>query len=598
MAKRNGEQTSPISEKLRRTGSIHCVIHCLGIPSNSKFTSFSNVKSDPSEKLSYLQSIQNRRLSEPHDSQHRMKDMCDIIPESLEGLDLEITGYHRDCYKRFTQHLLRLKQPSTPTHLQATPSKYHSPRKHVSAAAVKKFVSDECIFCDRNAIKVNGTTQKPSQTFAAWKNRESGWQKIEKMAEALGNFRLYRKIEGVDLYAADAHFHEQCYHRFCSDYHNHQEKVNRRGTEYRIAAAHNAAYGVVKELLKTEVLDNLEVMPLTSLRDRYIVELDAQGVSNPDFRTSKLKGRIENDKDLKSAITFSKIPLNGINDYFSFWVVYSVSLTKSDAIACAYWLGKVDHVRETALCLREIIQKAYKDSADLPWPPTADELDQRSRDELPTELKRFLNFVLSGYDSGVQMTERINRLVYSIGEDLCRAVTNGQWKLSKHLLLCTTIRHMYRSKQLTTILNKLGHCEPYDFGLELETAIAEAVEAESTFLTPNIVCGEGSAVFHNEWDNLNRITTNVHGSNVVNCAAGIMIQERTNHSGSSADRTLPLFDRTKRRSLTLTTTVTLPPVTIYNRESPKFPENSSFMPPDDVEMAASIQEYYVWLICR
>lgn len=186
----------------------------------------------------------------------------------------------------------------------------------------------------------------------------------------------------------------------------------------------------------------------------------------------------------------------------------------------------------------------------------------------------------------------------SIGEDLCRAVTNGQWKLSKHMFLCTTVRHLYRSKQLTMILNRLGHCESYDFGLELETAMAKALDEGSTYLTPNIICGKGNAVFHNEWDNLNNITTNIHGSNVVNSAGGIMIQEIMSDATLSTERTLHLYDRSKNRSLKLDTPETIPPVTIYTRESPKFPENGSFLPPDDEVFTASLQEYYVWLMCR
>ena len=38
-----------------------------------------------------------------------------------------------------------------------------------------------------------------------------------------------------------------------------------------------------------------------------------------------------------------------------------------------------------------------------------------------------------------------------------------------------------------------------------------------------IVTGEGNIVFHCEWDNLNRTTTNVHGNNIVNSSGGIML---------------------------------------------------------------------------
>lgn len=97
--------------------------------------------------------------------------------------------------------------------------------------------------------------------------------------------------------------------------------------------------------------------------------------------------------------------------------------------------------------------------------------------------------------------------------------------MPKHILHCTTIRHLYRSRQLTTILSRLGHCETYDFGLELETALAKALDEVSTSLTPQIITGEGNNVFHLEWDNMNKIMTNIHGSNVVNSTGGIMIQE-------------------------------------------------------------------------
>jgi hypothetical protein len=75
------------------------------------------------------------------------------------------------------------------------------------------------------------------------------------------------------------------------------------------------------------------------------------------------------------------------------------------------------------------------------------------------------------------------------------------------------------------LLHKLGHSEFCDFGLELETAIAKALDDISTYLTPQIITGEANLVFHCEWDNSNKTTTNMHGSNIVNSAGGIMVQE-------------------------------------------------------------------------
>ena len=186
-------------------------------------------------------------------------------------------------------------------------------------------------------------------------------------------------------------------------------------------------------------------------------------------------------------------------------------------------------------------------------------------------------------------------------QDICRAVTKGEWKLSKNILLCTTVRHLYRSKQLTTILSRLGHCETYDFGLELETALAKALDEVSTSLTPQIITGEGNEVFHLEWDNMNKITTNIHGSNVVNSTGGIMIQEvKPGFDVNNKERTLPIYKRSMTRSLKVDTPEILAHIHIYSRVGPKFPKGAVFTPPtiNSEVYSKCIQDYHVWSLAR
>ena len=121
--------------------------------------------------------------------------------------------------------------------------------------------------------------------------------------------------------------------------------------------------------------------------------------------------------------------------------------------------------------LRETIISAFENSNDLRWPPTADQIDDVN-DVIPSSMSYFLKYIFSGKVNDT--STQVNRLVSSIGQDICRVVTNGEWKLPKHILLCMTVRHLYRSKQLTTLLNRLGHCESHAFSAELETSIAKA----------------------------------------------------------------------------------------------------------------------------
>ena len=106
----------------------------------------------------------------------------------------------------------------------------------------------------------------------------------------------------------------------------------------------------------------------------------------------------------------------------------------------------MDQISGLALMLRGAIQRGFQESKALPWPPTPDDL---ATVDIPHELVTFLNIVIARKPN--VSSDKVHRLVLSIGQDLCRCVTGGDLKLPKHVLLCMTVRHLYRSKHLTTI---------------------------------------------------------------------------------------------------------------------------------------------------
>ena len=77
-----------------------------------------------------------------------------------------------------------------------------------------------------------------------------------------------------------------------------------------------------------------------------------------------------------------------------------------------------------------------------------------------------------------------------------KTVTKGQWELPEHTLICITVRHPFRSRELTTMLNRLGHSETYKFALKLETAIAKVLHGSSNPLSTQTVVN--SAAFAKE----------------------------------------------------------------------------------------------------
>ena len=116
-------------------------------------------------------------------------------------------------------------------------------------------------------------------------------------------------------------------------------------------------------------------------------------------------------------------------------------------------------------------------------------------------------------------------LVFSIEQNLCRAVSEAEWKIPKHVLICVSVKHMFRSAQA-------GHddrgmvTQRAMIWIRVETVPAKAQVEVSTYLMPQIVTGEGNIGFHCEWDNLNRTTTSVHDNTIVNSSGGIMLTNK------------------------------------------------------------------------
>ena len=164
--------------------------------------------------------------------------------------------------------------------------------------------------------------------------------------------------------------------------------------------------------------------------------------------------------------------------------------------------------------------KNSKQQKPIWWPHTARELEDQD-DILPPDLKKILTTLITGHESDSN-TAKVNPLVLSLGQDLCRPVTNGIWTLPKHILLCMTLRLMFRSAELITLISRLDHSANYSYSLELETALATMVQQSSNMLTSQIIRNPASnSLFHSDFDNFDKFTAT--GS--VHTSHGIMLQE-------------------------------------------------------------------------
>ena len=504
-------------------------------------------------RLDKLNDIKQKRLNQPLKSSYRLSQICVQIPESLSPE----YGYHRDCYQRFTSKLDRLKEPENVSDQPGTSGTSHLLRRSRSDADTIIFTKD-CIFCEK-------TGRKKIKKGSIWTTEDTttfdyeGGETVQRVAEVNQCERLLVRIRGYNLFSCEAHYHPRCRREFTHDP-NHWRSADESNKleQYNMEMSHTEAYKQVCQLVDAKLIETKGIIKLSDLVDKYIDALHDTSHPNPFYRTEKLKNKLQ--KSYPQSLSFVALPKKG---QFRSMLVYSSDIDVDALIHMTYDLSNSDKVKEVALSLRNDIFSAYAASEALPWPPTAHQLEE-SVEVLPGSIAKFLGILFIG--SNVDGSTRVNRLIQSIGQDLCRATTSGQWKMPKHILLCMTLRHLFRSAELITLINRFGHCDNYSFSLELETALAEAADRSSTLLTNQIVRNpQGRTVFHSEFDNFDQNTA----SGSIHTAHGIMLQE----VDDSQKITLPVPEvkKTKQRSLQLQADADeLPDCYVSVRKSPPY----------------------------
>ena len=258
-----------------------CILH-YDASSSDNFTLLANLK-DPNDRFQRLLEVRNLTMSQPIDSPQRMESVCMLIPNELS----EGHGYHRDCYNHFTKHTDRLKSTES-----SEPTEPRKVQRKVSIDKITLFAKD-CIFCNKegklNVRKAGTWTTEVPQKFAS-----DGWKTILECAENKKDEKLLVRIRGYDLFASEAHFHATCRKKYIQDpqYWRSQDTEAKLQQEEK-EAAHETAFSEVCEVVSKEVVSNQAVFNLKDLLQLYVKELESTDFPNPNYRSGKLKDKLE-----------------------------------------------------------------------------------------------------------------------------------------------------------------------------------------------------------------------------------------------------------------------------------------------------------------
>ena len=555
-----------------------CIVHVNGLK-YSKLHMLSNDK-DSLVKLERLQEIKNVRLAQPLGSCHRMQESCNLIPTAYD----DSHGFHWECYKRFTMNLDRLQQPTNDVGVE-------NPRRSLrNASNDSKLFNPDCIFCNseaRKKVKVKGTWTTQCMSEFEY----DGWKSVIEMAGKKHDEKLLSRIQGRKFFESKAKFHKNCrinYMQSADKWRSSDAMAKQQQLD--VEKAHSEAFMVVCDKVEREVVIEQNVLRLSDLREAYVTVLATLDCESPNYRSNKLKLKLEQCQRFQGKLSFCEL------GKFQTYIIYSSEISTQTAMKLVYQLASVESIENLGSQIHKTICKGFSRAPITKWPPMPHDLPNPN-DILPEDLMKLLCLIITGKES--PSSARQQRLLVSLGQDICRASTNGSWKLPKHVQMALSLRHLYRSEKLITLLNRLGHCESYSFSLELETALAaEAIESSSQLSNKIVRSPKGPSVFHSEFDNFDCLINDLTGKGSIHTAHGIMLQEIQDDQEPQNSTEVLSQVRNHKRSLCLTQDCVLPDCYISNRQSPKLIVNSLECTDAKNAQAVTLEKQNLWILTR
>ena len=177
-------------------------------------------------------------------------------------------------------------------------------------------------------------------------------------------------------------------------------------------------------------------------------------------------------------------------------------------------------IRDVAFALRRIIMETKK----TPLPQTITIGDIIAGEvEIPNTLEQFFTYLVCGPKKVHGHTDTKLRSVKSICHDLIFAVTSGNKKTAKNIMLGLVAKSMTDSRKVVDILNRLGHSISYSTVEEIETELTFGTSQNSQVtpveMTPNPKLSIGVA-----FNNFGGFVETLSGKNTLDDTVGIAYQ--------------------------------------------------------------------------
>lgn len=184
------------------------------------------------------------------------------------------------------------------------------------------------------------------------------------------------------------------------------------------------------------------------------------------------------------------------------------------------FMSDTQRIKAIATMIKTEINESGKNKLFSSWPPPEEEI-KFERVVIPPMLSTFLCTLLTTD----KPSDRVTRLINSIGQDIIYNSSSGRIKTIKHVQLGIFTKRKTGSKLLLNCLNRLGHSISYDEVNNVETSFAEVQASNKNHrsFVPNNVQPSTFVTF--VYDNCDHNPETLSGVS-MHCTNGILIQKK------------------------------------------------------------------------
>ena len=394
----------------------------------------------------------------------------------------QVILWHRSCYSAYTsaRNLLFQEELSFERHhIDPQSEENEQENNYCKLRSPETCTNWElCLICQQKKCKGEINT-----LLVSIERRKQVHERIMKASNIRQEEIILRRISGQDLVACEARYHAGCYKRYTAVTSSQKHTINLN--QLTSNEVYNAAFEDLIHVFENKIFVEEKAYNTAYLLQCYkdfLVKQGLEDVAATSYKMQNLKVRLQRYYGDK-LIFYQRLSKKEGE------TVFSSDINLSQIINNNYEKQKeIEEIKKQVQqqandSLQETVKEIRDDMSNIEgvniYPLDINDITlEKVKSIVPEKLQRFIHSLIM---TGRQCEKDSSDVNYSelkclsICQDIISAFSQGAKKMPKQLGLALTIKSMYRGKEITRMLNKLGHCSNYWEASEIDTKWAQDI---------------------------------------------------------------------------------------------------------------------------